>query len=162
MSSEKSDSGTQQNENLTNNSQTNLSNTRINHYGSRTTNQTNFPHPSTPVLATKDDMRDDTGATNVQKLLEFYRALAPVCIGPHSSTTLELELSAASNAAANKSKHLASSRNQEAHELNENYLKATETNRSRLHKRLQTDIPVSLNLLLILFPSSDLFSNGDN
>ena len=46
-----------------------------------------------------------TNATNVQKLLEFYRALAPVCIGGPSSTTLELELSAASNA-ANKSKHL--------------------------------------------------------
>ena len=57
---------------------------------------------------------------------------------------------------------LASSRNREAHELNENYLKATETNRSRLHKRLRTDIPVSLNLILILFPSTDLFSNGDN
>ena len=43
-----------------------------------------------------------TNATNVQKLLEFYRALAPVCIGGPSSTTLELELSAA----ANKSKPL--------------------------------------------------------
>ena len=32
-------------------------------------------------------------ATNVQRLLEFYRALAPVCIGGPSSTTLELELS---------------------------------------------------------------------
>ena len=46
-----------------------------------------------------------TNATNVQKLLEFYRALAPVCIGGPSSTTLELELSVASNA-ANQSKNL--------------------------------------------------------
>ena len=30
---------------------------------------------------------------NVHKLLEFYRALAPVCIGGPSSTTLELEVS---------------------------------------------------------------------
>ena len=45
-----------QNENLTNNSQTNLSNTRINHYESRPTNQANFPHPSTAVLATKDEL----------------------------------------------------------------------------------------------------------
>ena len=126
-----------QNENLTNTSQTNLSNTRINHCGSRTTNQTNFPHPSIPVIATKDELSryaslsrkwilkvlfrhigqnyksyqayknyfSVTNATSVQKLLEFYRALAPVCIGGPSSTTLELEPSNASNA-ANKSKHL--------------------------------------------------------
>ena len=31
--------------------------------------------------------------SNVHRLLEFYRALAPVCIGGPSSTTLELELS---------------------------------------------------------------------
>ena len=42
--------------------------------------------------------------TNVHKLLEFYRALAPVCIGGPSSTTLELELSGTSKDSNNSAK----------------------------------------------------------
>ena len=39
------------------------------------------------------DFSSAPNASNVHRLLEFYRALAPVCIGGPSSTTLELELS---------------------------------------------------------------------
>ena len=66
----------------------------------------NLSTPSQAKLSDKIGSLDTTSLssnlTNVNRLLGFYQALAPLCIGGPSSTTLELELSHSTNKSSSK------------------------------------------------------------
>ena len=53
-------------------------------------------------IATSNTASYNSNQTNVHRLLGFYQALAPLCIGGPSSTTLELELSGATKPNSSK------------------------------------------------------------